>query len=94
MFQKKENPLDQQLDEAIISIHNEMKVLTSDDADYAKMTTQLERLHHLKTPSPEAVSLNTLLLIGGNLAGILMIIGFEKSHVMTSKALGFLGKLR
>lgn len=94
MFQKKEDPVTKLLDDNIVELLELLKVTASDDPDYAKTRKELEKLYALRDASPETVNPNTLLLVGGNLAGILMIIGFEKSHVMTSKALTFLGKLR
>lgn len=40
------------------------------------------------------VSPDTLALVGANLAGIVMIIGYERMNVIASKALGFVSKLR
>lgn len=36
----------------------------------------------------------TLALIAANIAGIVLVIGHERINVITSKALGFIGKLR
>ena len=43
---------------------------------------------------PKRVSLDTWAIIGSNLAGIVLILGYEKANVVTSKALGFVMKLR
>ena len=40
------------------------------------------------------VSLDTALVVGGNLAGILLILNFEKLSVLTSKAIPFVLKGR
>lgn len=40
------------------------------------------------------ISPDTLALIGANLAGIVVIIGYERMNVITSKALSFVSKLR
>lgn len=40
------------------------------------------------------VSADTLAIVGANIAGIIMIIGYEKFNVVTTKALGFVSKLR
>jgi len=43
---------------------------------------------------PKRISPDTLATIGANLLGIMIIIGHERAHVVTSKALGFIMKLR
>lgn len=40
------------------------------------------------------LKLETLAPIAGSLGGILLILGFERAHVVTSKALGFVMKSR
>lgn len=65
----------------------------SDDAE--RITARLTELNELKkTHTSPPVSRDVL--VGGavNLAGILMILNHERAHVVTSKALGFVSKLR
>lgn len=40
------------------------------------------------------ISPDTLLVVGGNLLGILLILNFEKAEIVTSKALNFVLKGR
>lgn len=40
------------------------------------------------------ISPDTLLIVGGNLLGILLILNFEKADIITSKALSFVLKGR
>lgn len=47
-----------------------------------------------KEDRPLRVTPDTLALVAGNLLGIIMIVGHERMHIVSSKALGFLGKLR
>lgn len=62
---------------------------------YAQVVSQLETLHKLKTEeSKPRVSPEAVLTAGANLLGILMIVGHERTHIVTSKALGFVLKLR
>ena len=62
---------------------------------YAQVVSQLETLHKLKTEeSKPRVSAEAVLAAGANLLGILMIVGHERTHIVTSKALGFVLKLR
>lgn len=43
---------------------------------------------------PKPVSRDTLVLAGANLLGIVLIVGHERAHVVTSKAIGFIKTLR
>lgn len=36
------------------------------------------------------ISPDTMLIVGGNLVGIIMVLGYEKANVLTSKALGMI----
>lgn len=62
---------------------------------YAKMAEQLAGLYKLKEQdAPKRVSPDTWALIAANLAGIVLILQYEKIHVVTSKALSFVQKAR
>lgn len=82
------------LEKAIDSVLSEMDGLSADSDEYAKMVTQLGKLHEMKTkegptrPSPD-VWINNL----GNLLSVLLIINFEKVHVVTSKAMTFVRRV-
>ena len=94
MFTKKKdaNP---KLQYAIDIVLEQMALVDSRSDEYAKMTEQLTKLYKLKEmETPKPVSADTLAIIAGNLAGIVLIIGHERAHIVTSKALGFVMKLR
>lgn len=98
MFTKKSSNKDG-VSQAIDSLLEEMSALSGDDPEYAKMADQLTKLYSLKeidhkVESSSRVSADTLAVIGANLAGILMIVGHERAHVVTSKALSLLMKLK
>jgi hypothetical protein len=95
MFAKKQ-PANPKLDEAIDSVHTDMNSITSDSEEYAAMADQLVKLLKLKNEieSSASVSADTKALIAANLAGILLILNFERAGVVASKALGFVQKLR
>lgn len=90
---KKIEPTD--LDKAIANVFSEMQGFSADQAEYAKMVDQLNKLHAMrqseKTAKPR-VSPEALLAVVGNLAGIVMILGYEKMNIVTSKALTFVLK--
>ena len=76
-----------------VEIDNVLKtMLTMDPAseDYTAMAENLERLYKLKAvDSNKKVSADTMALIAGNLLGLALIMSFEKTNVITTKALGF-----
>ena len=83
------------LDKAIDELLKEMSALNGDSEEYAKMVTQLNTLYRLKeVDPPKTISPDTLAIVAGNLLGIVMIVGHERAHVITSKAIGFILKMR
>ena len=86
MFNRKKKP--SKLDEAIDEVFSEMSGFTSDAPEYDLMTSQLERLYAIRQQEkPRRVQPDTWAVIGSNIVGILIIVGYERTHVITSKAL-------
>ena len=83
------------LETTIDNLISEMAGHDGNSEEYSKMTENLETLYKLKAEDkPDRVDRNTIAIVAGNLLGILVIVSFEKSHVMTSKALSNLLKPR
>jgi hypothetical protein len=89
MFQKPRDSNVQGLETTIDNLISEMAGHDAHSEAYIAMVDNLETLYKLK---PSRVDRNTIAIVAGNLLGILVIVGFEKSHVMTSKALSTLLK--
>jgi hypothetical protein len=93
MFNRTKTPnrLDQEIDRALTQLSN----LNVDSEEYEKLLERVTKLHKMKAESkPSGVSPDTALLAATNLAGILMIINYERIHVISTKALGFVGRTR
>jgi len=85
------------LDDAITSAIESLKDHDPYSPEYVKAVEQIEKLYKLKAPQPELrkpVSYDALIAAGANLAGIIAVLGYERAHVITSKALGFIVKTR
>jgi hypothetical protein len=83
-----------QLEEAIEELLREMSQASGDSEEYEKMVDQLVKLHALKTTEGRPrISADVKATIIANLLGIAMIIGHERTGIVTSKALGFIKKL-
>lgn len=81
------------IEKAIDQVLTEMETVTADSPEFAKMTEQLVVLYKALPEKKESgVRIETLVPVIGNLAGIVLILGFEKFNVITSKALGFVMK--
>jgi uncharacterized protein YdcH (DUF465 family) len=76
------------LDEIIERFEKVMVELDPTDVNYQKMLDQLNQLYKIRETekSPRRVDANTLAIILGNLAGIVLVINAERLHVLTSKA--------
>ena len=64
------------------------------DEEYRQLVVYLDRLMAMKTNEKSAfrVSPDTLAIVGGNLIIALIVIAYEKEHVVTTKLFGFLTK--
>lgn len=64
--------------------------------EFAKILDKYAQLVVAKTASKRDrhISPDTLATIGANLAGIVLILNYERAGVVASKALGFVQKLR
>lgn len=91
MFKKKEPS---KLDEAIDDIYREMAGYTSDTDEYDKMTAQLERLYNLREGNRIRVTPDTLVIAGANVLAVLLIVGNERMHVITSRAMNLVRMIK
>lgn len=97
MFNRNDSTEKTKLEEAIDELFNEMSNLSGDDPAYAKMVDQLDTLYKLKEVDHKVdvrtrVSADTLAIVVGNLAAVVLIVGHERANVITTKALSFLAK--
>jgi hypothetical protein len=94
MFIKKHPTKQTPLDAAIENAHDELVGHEAHTPEYSKIVDQLTKLYEIKaaTEKQDRISKDTLAVIVGNLAGIAIIVGHERAHIVTSKALSFVGK--
>lgn len=83
------------LDKAIDSVFQEMETVNADSEEYSKMVQQLETLYKIRSSTKDnRVDVNTVVTVAGNLLGIVMILNYERLHIVTTKALGFVMKTK
>lgn len=72
----------------------EMETYGPMDPAYPELLNQLERLNALQEKKKQHVSPDTVVLVLGNLLGIVIIVAYERAHVMTSKGMNFILKTK
>ena len=78
------------LEKEIDSVIQRMSKHQPDSAEYSAIAENIEKLYKARTyENVKRVSPDTIAIIAGNLLGIVLILGYEKAGVITSKALGF-----
>lgn len=94
VFKKEKEPT--LLEAAIADAHRRLAEVSPTKEEYAKIADQIVKLTKLQSEitSKSRVSADTMALIAANLAGIVLIIGHERLHVITTKAIGFVSKLK
>lgn len=95
MNTKSQKDKDPSIDELIAGVMSQMLTYDAFSEEYAKMNEQLQMLHKMKTAqSWSRPSGDAILGAFASLAGIVAIVANEHTHVITSKALGFVTKAK
>lgn len=93
MFQKP--PSDARIEVAINRVLLSMEASAPDSPEYEKLVDRLSELHALKVNNTKnGLSKDTLATIIANIAGILLILQYERVNIVGTKALAFVQKLR
>lgn len=81
------------LDKPIADILTRMDEAGMDSQKYNQCVDRLDRLMEMKADERRSrIDPNTVLIVLGNLLGILAIVAYEQKHVMASRALGFVNR--
>jgi hypothetical protein len=89
------SPIETKLDEEIIHALKELEQNRDDPEKTAAIVDRIAKLHKLKTEERlKLPSLDTALIVGANIFGILWLTRYEREHPINSKALGFVMKPR
>lgn len=97
MFKKKTPPEPTAIEKAIAECYIQLATKQPDTKEYAKTLKQiseLEKLNNLKNKKTRLFTPDTLLIVGANIVGILLILNYEKADIVASKALGLVSKPR
>lgn len=93
MFGRKPKIVDTKLDEIITRISEEMDSVGLYSPEYPKLIGHLQKIIPLqKSEDKKRVSPDTMALVIGNIAVVLVIVVYENKHVFVSKAFAFLKK--
>lgn len=83
-----------ELDKAIDAIHVSMREYGPESPEYPHLVKHLESLTKLKHETSRRVTPDMVLLVAGNLLGIVVIVAYEKKDVFASAAKNFVLRTR
>lgn len=87
----KRTNLEKEIDEVLFH----MSSINPGDEPYAIMATNLETLYKAKaTEKSKVVSPDTIAVVAGNILGLVLILVYEETRVISTKALGFVLRSR
>lgn len=83
------------LEKEIDAVITYMSGMNPETQEYAAAAANLKELYSTKAQEKSnRISPDTLAVIAGNLLGIILILGYEKADIITSKALAFVLRSR
>ena len=83
------------LDAEMNRVLDQMDHTDPNSEEYSELMSHLERLSKLRTHErPQRVSRDTLVTAGAGLLSVLVIVGYEFGHAVTTKAFGVMPKVR
>lgn len=92
MFKRTEDPIEARIDTEILHL---LELAHDEDGytdEYKSIINQVTKLKELREKK-DFISKETLATIGANLAGIIILMSHERTHVIASKAFGFIKKV-
>jgi hypothetical protein len=88
---KPKSKLEIEMDKLVLKLND----YPTDSKEYGEIVERLKTLHKIQDDNkPASVSPDVKLTTAANLLGILMIIRHEQLHVITSKAMSFVTRIR
>ena len=91
----KRTKIEREIEREMDSLISELPGCEVISKEYSLILDRVERLNKIRlSDKGNSISPDTLVVVGGNLAGILLILGYERVNIITTKALGFVIKGR
>lgn len=87
----KRSEIDTLLEGEIEQLLVEMNKYEKSSQEYAAIAEQMTKLYELR--NTRKISNDTLAAIAANIAGIIVLMNHERTHVIASKALGLVRKM-
>lgn len=83
------------LDVSLAAAHASLQNLDPTSEEYGVVLDRIARLEKMKDARRRpSISPDTLVMAATNLAGILLILNYERTGIVTTKALGFVSRTR
>ena len=76
------------------TVFKKLEELDPSDENYTKTINNLERLHKMKSDDKIKVSPDVVISVLGSIVGTVLVLYFEKTDIVTSKAINWIIKGR
>lgn len=84
-----------QIQEVIDKVLSEMEYEDPGTDKYRELTEQLGKLYEIKSKTKDRLfSPDTILIVGANLLGLILVLTYERANIITSKAFGMILRTR
>ena len=94
MFKPFSQP-ESEYDKQIRRVIRELETSEPGSDQYGKLLDRLQKLQKMRAEDrPDRPSADTLAQVSANLIGMLLIIQYERVHVISTKALGFIPRTK
>lgn len=86
---------DPKLSDSIDKLHTQLLSMDPKSEEYSKVLDTLLKLHKTQAENrPRSVSPDVLVSAAASLLGIILILHYERTEIVTTKAIGFVPKMR
>ena len=87
----KRNPIKTKVNEQIIDLLERMALEPGYTDNYKSMASHVEKLMELQ--QKDSISKDTWVTVGTHIAGLIVLMNHERTHVIASKAFGLVKKI-
>ena len=92
MFGKTKKSTEPDYTNVVDKLMSELDEYGPDTEEFKAAMGYLDKIHKFRSINRRGVDGNTIAIVAGNIACVLIVVSYERMHVVTTKALGYVMK--